>query len=304
MGQKENLSASGLAFRDLNRTSVMLADGDKPVLVYNHGVITNPRVTEADKRRKRACYIHPLWGLGGEVLTDDFPDDHYHHHGVFWAWPHVEVDGNAFDLWTQRDIEQRFVRWLCRRAGPMAAVLAVENGWYVGRRKVMAERVWLNAHPASRGTWAIDLDLFFVAVDKPVTLRGAERKGYGGLAVRFAVRSGGIPDITVPGGQSKNDLLDASLPWADLTYRFAGSSGPSGAAVFVGASDPDDPPTWVVRHYGLMCVGWPGVADRTLQPGKPLHLRYRIWIHIGTVEANDIQRAGDAYTLSTKTRFE
>ena len=61
------------------------------MLVYNHGVITDEKVPAKDARRSRACYIHPLWGLNGEVLTDDFPKDHYHHHGVFWAWPHVEI---------------------------------------------------------------------------------------------------------------------------------------------------------------------------------------------------------------------
>jgi hypothetical protein len=37
----------------------------------------------------RANYIHPLYGLDGEVLTEDFPADHLHHRGIFWAWHQV-----------------------------------------------------------------------------------------------------------------------------------------------------------------------------------------------------------------------
>ena len=143
---------SGTPPRSLFRTTVPhrcdSPSRRKPVLVYNHGVITDEKVPARDSRRSRACYIHPLWGLNGEVLTDDFPKDHYHHHGVFWAWPHVEIGiggKEKLDLWEYKDIAQKFVRWLGRDAGPVAAVLGVENGWFVGDRKVMIERVWIQA---------------------------------------------------------------------------------------------------------------------------------------------------------------
>src|SRR5687767_7565410 len=68
--------------------SVQVSEGNRPVLVYNHGVISREGVP-AD--RARSSYVHPIYGLDGEVLTDDFPKDHYHHRGLFWAWPHVKV---------------------------------------------------------------------------------------------------------------------------------------------------------------------------------------------------------------------
>ena len=119
------------------------------MLVYNHGVITDEKVPAKDNRRSRACYIHPLWGINGEVLTDDFPKDHYHHHGVFWAWPHVEIGDEKHDLWMYKKIAPNFVRWLARDTGPLAAVLGVENGWFLGDRKVMIERVWIEVAKAT-----------------------------------------------------------------------------------------------------------------------------------------------------------
>ena len=82
------------------------------MFVYNHGVITREDLPAAEHRRSRGCYIHPLYGLSGEQLTDDFPSDHYHHHGVFWTWPHVMVHGQQHDLWAGPTIRQKLVRFL------------------------------------------------------------------------------------------------------------------------------------------------------------------------------------------------
>jgi hypothetical protein len=31
----------------------------------------------------RSNYIHPLYDNDGEIITEDFPEDHLHHHGIF-----------------------------------------------------------------------------------------------------------------------------------------------------------------------------------------------------------------------------
>ncbi len=213
---------AAFAFSDDSPASLRLTEQKKPVLVYNHGMITDEKVPAKDTRRSRACYIHPLWGLNGEVLTDDFPKDHYHHHGVFWAWPHVEIGDEKLDLWEYKDIQQQFVRWLGRDTGPLAAALGVENGWFVGDRKVMIERVWIQAAKATSTARILDLDFTSIPVDRPITLRGAEDKSYGGLTVRFAVKNEKDSTITMPAGAAAKDLPDTPLPWADLTCKFAG----------------------------------------------------------------------------------
>ena len=75
-------------FEYIDDTSLRVLDGDQPVLNYNFGVVTGENVPENERRRTRACYVHPVWDLDGEILTDDFPKDHYHHRGLFWGWPH------------------------------------------------------------------------------------------------------------------------------------------------------------------------------------------------------------------------
>src|SRR6056300_243087 len=39
----------------------------------------------------RANYIHPLYTLDGDILTEDFPEDHLHHRGIFWAWHQLNI---------------------------------------------------------------------------------------------------------------------------------------------------------------------------------------------------------------------
>lgn len=289
--------ASSFQINDVDDRSVEIREGDKPVLVYNHGVISREGVP-AD--RARSSYVHPLYGIDGEVISDDFPRDHYHHRGLFWAWPHVIIDGQEYDLWALKGIRHKFERWLAREAGPASATLGIENGWYVGDRRVMIERVWIDIHPAEGDSRAVDLSLTLIPDGNPVTLDGAEGKSYGGLNLRYG--PGKDVKITTPLGDGPDDLLMTRLPWADLSARFAGDR-PSGAAIFVAPDHPDFPPTWLTRHYGVLCVGWPGVTPKTLEPNQPTTLRYRTWIHRGPADAARLAQVAEAFNAGQNLKW-
>lgn len=292
----KDVAPAGFRWQPVSAQSLGLWEGTQPVLVYNHGVVTNAGVPTD---RARGTYIHPLYGLDGEVLTDDSPADHHHHHGLFWAWPHVVIDGKHYDLWTYTNIQQRFEGWLAREAGADRATLGVENGWYVGRRKVMKEEAWFRVLPATAAGRAIDCDFTWTPLERPITLAGAEEKSYGGLTLRFAPRTNTV--ITTPGGQDPRDLPMARLPWADLAAQFAGGARPSGAAIFIAPDHPGFPPMWLTRHYGVLCVGWPGIEAKTFPPGEPIHCRYRVWIHREVPSSEAMGSRYAAYTNAVGT---
>ncbi len=281
---------SAFRFAAVNEQSLGLWEGDRPVLVYNHGIVHKAGVP-AD--RARGTYIHPLYGLDGEVLTDDFPRDHYHHRGLFWAWPHVGIAGKEYDLWMLHGIAQQFERWLEKKVNPDGAVLGVENSWYVGPQKVMREKVWLLVHPATAEGRAIDLDFTWTPIAQAVTLAGAEGKSYGGLTLRFAPGTNTV--ITIPAGHPAADLYMTNLPWADLTRWLSLEGTTSGAALFVHPGDPGFPPQWLTRHYGVLCLGWPGVSAQTFPAGEPIRCRYRVWVHRGQPAGAQLERAYDQY---------
>lgn len=290
-------AADSQAFRfaPVSEKSLGLWEGQKPVFVYNHGVISKAGVP-AD--RNRSTYVHPVYGLDGEVLTDDFPKDHYHHRGLFWSWPHIKIEGKEYDLWALKGIEQKFERWLTQEATASRAVLAVENGWYVGAQKVVQERARFNVHPATETGRCIDLELTWTPLEKPMTLIGAPNKSYGGLTLRFAPRTQTV--ITTPLGNGTNDLPMTHLAWTDLSAQFAGAPQPSGAAIFVPPNHPDFPPMWLTRHYGALCLGWPGVEPKTFPAGQPINLSYRVWIHKGAPTQAAIEAAYKAYASESK----
>ena len=283
-------TAAPFWFEPVNEKSLGLWEGDKPVLVYNHGVIEKVGVP-AD--RARSTYIHPLYGVDGEVLTDDFPQDHYHHRGLFWAWPHVKTGGKEYDLWMLKGMEQRFERWLERTAGPDHATLSVQNGWFVGDRKVMQETVTIYVQTVRGGSRSLLLRFTWIPLDEPITLAGAEGKSYGGLTLRFAPRTNTV--ITTPLGIDDKDLPMVRLAWADLTALYPGLAQPSGAAIFVPRTHPDFPPMWLTRHYGVLCLGWPGVEPKTFPPGKPIKCDYLLWIHRGAVTGDRLSAEYDAF---------
>ncbi len=286
-------------FSPVNEDSLLLWEGADRVMVYNHGMLL---AEGAPEDRRRSSYVHPIFGLDGEVLTDDFPKDHYHHRGLFWTWPHVKVGGEEFDLWTIKGIRQRFERFLVQHTASTGATLAVENGWFVEDRKVMRERIWFRVYPANESGRCIDVDCFWIPTDRPVSLAGAAGKSYGGMTLRFAPRTD--TRITTTLGSENKDLAMTHLPWADFSARFEGRDAFSGAALFVADDHPDYPPTWLTRHYGALCLGWPGVEAQTFPPSKPIHCRYRVWVHRDAPAKQTVEDAYEAYLVSLGLKLE
>ena len=321
-------AADPFRFEENDKKQLTLSEGTLPVLTYQYDVIEHENVPQKDLRRLAGCYVHPLYGLRGEILTDNAPADHYHHHGVFWTWPHVgvhELDGKVteYDLWTSNTaLKQYFVRWIDKTVSDQSAVFEVENGWFVGTpqddKKIMTERVKVIVHRIHEEeeipSRAVDVEFRWQPVGKPISLRGSAGKSYGGLTVRFkpfiseAERSSKnslakrneINQITVPSGVAKDDLPETPLVWADYTSAFGDQSSDgekrlSGATMFIPKTHPDFPPTWLTRYYGPLCIGWPGVEGRTFQSDEEIKLRYRIWIHDGAVTVPQIEKAYHEY---------
>lgn len=281
-------------FTDVDDKSILLVDGYRQVFVYNHGILRRPGVPED---RARGSYVHPLFGLDGEVLTDDFPADHHHHRGLFWGWPHVSVGDKKTDSWALSGITNRWERWLRRDTQGPNAILEVENGWYIGADRVMGEVVRFTVYPAEKDSRAIDLDFTWTPGRAPIRLAGAEGKSYGGLTLRVAPGTNTV--ITTPEGQKPEDLYITRLPWADISRLWSAKSaaraGVSGAALFIAPDHPDFPPTWLTRHYGVLCIGWPGVDGRVFPAGEPIRCRYRVWIHRGPGTPERLKEAYEQY---------
>jgi len=232
---------------DNDKKQLSISEGLLPVLTYVYDVIEHENIPQRDPRRFAGCYVHPLHGIFGEILTDNAPADHFHHRGVFWTWPHVgihEPDGSVtrHDLWHgNTNLKQHFVRWIDRAISDNTAMFEVENGWFVGDpqdgNKIMTERVKITVHRqqfmACTANRSVDFEFLWQPTDKPITLRGSGGTSYGGFTVRFRpfvpeadrsrnilARRSEINRITVPSGIVEGDLTETRLPWAGYTSNF------------------------------------------------------------------------------------
>ena len=68
----------------------------------------------------RGGYLHPVLTPAGRTVTDDYPIDHKHHHGIWNAWTSTEYEGRKPDFWNMGS-RRRVARTTSRWTGPSAA---------------------------------------------------------------------------------------------------------------------------------------------------------------------------------------
>jgi hypothetical protein len=272
--------------------TLTLYDGARPVLVYNFADQLKPGLPPD---RKRACYIHPIYGLDGETLTEDFPPEgHFHHRGLCWTWAEVHVGDRLTDPWDLRGIRARFRQWLQRQTGPETAVLEAQDDWVLDEKQVVATEVlYLRVETASDRGRIIDAEWRFEAKHDALQVAGRKAAGYGGFLLRFPA----LPEtvLTTDSGPQPTDANLKPCTWADLSSRFGSREQRSGVAVFLHPQHPGQPVGWTLRKYGLLNPAWPGTTPVKVEPGKPLVLRYRLWIHRGDATAGVVAEAYEAY---------
>lgn len=280
---------------DSDKGMLTIIDGQTEILTYCYG---DQFLEGLDPKHMRSCFIHPLFSLDGQPLTDNFPQDHLHHHGAFWTWPVVKTRGQDTETWHPAipSLRQHFSRWMKRKVENETATLIVENVWKLDEKEIVAmETVSLKVYAANNTGRAIDLELKIQAIGGPLELHGAleENKGYGGLALRGAPMFKGAM-LTTETGLLKEDSVNVPFRWADLSTKKCGVS------IFVSPHHPDFPTTWLIRNSygGILNVSWPGLKTVVLQPEKPVTLSYRLYIHRGDATDGQIHQAYKQY-LST-----
>ncbi|MGV3533987.1 MAG: DUF6807 family protein, partial [Chthoniobacteraceae bacterium] len=72
--------------------------GEREIVRYQAepGELPRPNIKEAFQR---GAYLHPIQTPSGRVVTDDYPSDHLHHHGVWFPWTKTEFKGRKPDFW-------------------------------------------------------------------------------------------------------------------------------------------------------------------------------------------------------------
>ena len=263
----------------------LFEENARPVLFYRLA----PK--SLDGRYERSNYIHPLYGLDGEILTEDFPEDHFHHRGVFWTWHQVLV-GNvrAGDPWLAQNFS-----WDVRESAVLAdgAGVRVRLHWKSpdfrgGAEAIVEETAAVCVHPAEDALRKVDFEIRLTPLHDDFRLGGSEDdKGYGGFSLRVKM----LPDLTFTAANGPvtagRNAADAGS-WMDFSATFGGGGKKSGVAVLVHPSSIGYPQPWILRALPAKSMQnpvWPGRGPAPLAKGQEVVLRYRLILHRGGADA-------------------
>jgi hypothetical protein len=81
-----------------NAELVLTIAGGGQVLAYRAAKLAPPRA-DIKPIFTRAAYLHPIFSPSGRRITDDYPANHLHHHGLWFAWPKTQFEGREPNFW-------------------------------------------------------------------------------------------------------------------------------------------------------------------------------------------------------------
>lgn len=297
-----------LARRDEATGRWDITDAGQPVLGYNYqtnapgDLLAKIAPGNLKYARARSDYIHPLHGLNGATLTLDWPVDHPHHRGIYWAWPEVDYRGQRGDLHALQHVFARPTGNCVAQSGPVFAQIEAENLWrWEDAEPIVRERAVIRAWRADAQGRFIDLEFQFTALRDDVAIARRETKLYGGLNIRLArVADQQIDFHTDP------VAAHPRAAWAQLSGTFAGGPGSVGLAVFQNPANPDYPGDWVkFPEINWLQPCFPATGTRhMLKKDHPLVLRFRFWIHAGKISETELADLWAAYANPPKPYIE
>ena len=293
---EDKAAPTGLTVRHDRQTgAVTIAQGGTPVLSYRFATVPVPdRVKGKKYAEARSDYIHPLHGPAGEVLTADYPTDHPHHRGVYWAWPEVYYKGQKRDLHALQGVFARPGRLVRAEGGPKVAVIEAESVWKWGDTEpIVNERALIRAHAADPdGGRSIDLEFRITALVDGVALARRGQGLYGGLNLRSTLHGGQkIAHHTGPPGAAPR------RNWGQIAGVPEGGKGPVAIAFLEHAGNPDYPGEWIqYPELAWLQPTFPAKGTKfDLSKDKPLLLRYRLWVRPGAATGEQLAAAWDRY---------
>ena len=249
-------------------------------------------------------FCYPMVGPGGRSLTrmghPHDPVTHSHHNSVWIShdningvrfWPD-EVKGEGVQGQVRHERVEQF-----EDCAESAWLLAVNKWWRMDRgQPIMLERRRIEVIPQTGDNWLMLLDVQLETPEKEPVEIG--QTPFGLIGVRMAktigVADGGGRILNSEGQVDEKEVFRKPAKWCDY-------SGPVTNELTGGITLMDHPKN--VNHptpFHVRNDGWMGACltlERaiTLEPGKPLRLRYGLWMHAGVPKADEIERQWKAF---------
>jgi hypothetical protein len=275
---------------------IEITEGSSPMLFYQ----IKPK--SLNGKFERAGYIHPLYSLGGNIMTEDFPDDHPHHHGIYSAWHQIMInDKQIGDGWTGDNITWEVTNARLEKSKDLITirsdVLWKSASGSGAQLPIVKEDLRITVHASTPGYRVIDYDFRLAALVDSLKIGGSDdEKGYGGFSLRLKLPKD-IRFIANEGEVQPQVLSVDAGPWMNFRGSFDGyDSAASGVVVLCHPSNPGSPEQWILRKENSMQnPAFPGRVPVALDKAG-LSFRYRMILYKDLVDEKLIREMFERYS--------
>ncbi len=287
VGNSQHLSATQ------DKDGILVTEKGDKLLYYQLSTV------DLDGQYPRANYLHPVYGIDGEVLTEDFPKDHLHQRGVFWAWHQLYVKGQSVgDPWETKNVEwvnkSAEIKQSSKKAITLEAATDLLTNIYPNSsspKAVVREHSVITIYKTKKNYRIIDVELGLQALVEGVEIGGSDNeKGYGGFSVRmkmpedilFTAKEGVIEPV--------NLAMEAGK-WVDVSGSLAVDGGNAGIVMIQSKDNPLPNDKWILRkRTSMQNPVWPGQHRIALSQDGSTVLKYRLIVYKGDLSAKKIEK--------------
>jgi len=245
----------------------------------------------------RCNYIHPLYGPDGTRLTEDFPVDHPHHRGVFWAWHQILIDGKPIsDGWELKNFQQKVTSIEFKRQNELGILNATVNWlsplWKNGSEAYLQEKTKITMYPQTGNYRRMDFEIQLKALTDRLSIGGSDDdKGYSGYSVRLKlpmdVQFSGINGPVEPA----NTSIDAGN-MMNISGSFLKEEKKGGVVILSNPENTAPSTQWILRNAASMQNAvYPGRQPVSIPFDQPLTLKYSLLIYQGELTQSQISNA-------------
>jgi len=280
-----------------------VAIGGKPLLSYQAEKNNLPRA-DIKPAYKRGGYIHPLFSPSGKLVTDDYPPNHVHHHGIWFPWTKTEFEGRQPDFWNMGEGKGtvEFIELGKTWSGP------VHGGFHTRHRfvdltapepKAALDETWrvtvYNAGPGARKFWLLDLvSTQECATASPLKL---PKYHYGGLGFRGHRDWNGKDKTFFLTSEDETDRVKGNETrgrWCHIGGNVDGTL--AGIAILCHPDNFRAPqPMRLHPSEPFFCFAPSQLGDWEIAPGKPYVSRYRFVVADGPPDKDELERIWNDY---------
>lgn len=289
-------------------TQLKFSHQGKKVFIYQAEPGELPR-EDIKKSYMRGGYIQSVWSPSGRLVTDDFPPNHIHHHGIWFPWTKTEFEGRHPDFWNMGSETGRVEFKALENYHPGT----VFGGFRARHKfvdlvakpaKIALDEIWqVKLFNAGNETWIFDLtSTQKCETNSPLKL---PKYHYGGLGIRGHRdwNGAGKTQFLTSEGIEGTKANETRGNWAWMGGLVDQMT--TGIAV-LGHPDNFRAPQPFRAHPSepFLCLAPSQLGDWEIKPGEDYISRYRFIVRDGAPDKDELNRLWNDYAHPPQVTVE